>query len=178
VLWITPEISDVLSRWQTAQNSLHGAPEGPRQPLARLMALISWVAERSLIGLWPMHGKDNRRACAVRELFYSVQPGDVVVADRFHCTTGTLAISRWLNRALPTRLRSCSPKDSYPCHGTSPQRSSAIHEPLPADSTGAQALRGRDATAPRSGAFRAFWQGAVLAGKRPARRMARRPRRS
>jgi Transposase DDE domain len=62
-------------------------------PLARLVALISLGSGAVLD--WAMgasKGKGTGEHALFRELFDSLRPGDVVVADRFHCTYWNLAM--------------------------------------------------------------------------------------
>lgn len=62
-------------------------------PLARLVALISLGSGAVLD--WAMSackGKGTGEHSLFRELFGALQPGDVVVADRFHCTYWNLAM--------------------------------------------------------------------------------------
>ena len=62
-------------------------------PLARLVALISLGSGAVLD--WAMSackGKGTGEHALFRELFDSLTPGDLIIADRFHCTYWTLAM--------------------------------------------------------------------------------------
>jgi hypothetical protein len=62
-------------------------------PLARLVALISLGSGAVLDwAMGPCKGKGSGEHALFRELFDSLQRGDVVIADRFHCTYWNLAM--------------------------------------------------------------------------------------
>lgn len=61
-------------------------------PLARLVALLSLGSGAVLD--WAMSackGKETSEQALFRELLHALDPGDVVIADRYHCTYWTLA---------------------------------------------------------------------------------------
>jgi hypothetical protein len=87
-----------LSMPDTAANQQAYPQSGEQKPglgfpLARLVALISLGSGAVLD--WAMaasKGKGTGEQALFRELFDSLQPGDVVIADRFHCTYWNLAM--------------------------------------------------------------------------------------
>jgi hypothetical protein len=88
----TVSMPDTLANQQAYPQSREQKP-GLGFPLARLVALISLGSGAVLD--WAMgacKGKGTGEHALFRELFDSLQPGDVVVADRFHCTYWNLAM--------------------------------------------------------------------------------------
>ena len=76
-------------------------------PLAMLLGLIS-LSTGAVLGwaLGPCRGKHTGEQAMFRTLMPSLDPGDVVVADRFHCTYFTVAMLRERAVDLVTRQHS------------------------------------------------------------------------
>jgi len=103
----TLSMPDTAANQQAYPQSREQKP-GLGFPLARLVALISLGSGAVLD--WAMgacKGKGTGEHALFRQLFDSLQPGDVIIADRFHCTYWNLAMLQARGVDLVSRQHAC-----------------------------------------------------------------------
>lgn len=73
-------------------------------PVARLVAIVS-LGNGAVLdwAMGPCRGKDTAEQALFRQLFGSLQPGDIVLADRLHCTYWSVAMLKALGVDALTR---------------------------------------------------------------------------
>ena len=83
---------------QTAQK------EGLGFPIARMVVLFSLAT--AMVGgmaLGPYSGKETGETALLRELFYRLNAGDIILADRYYCSYFVIALLRELDVDVVTR---------------------------------------------------------------------------
>jgi hypothetical protein len=100
--------TDIILPDTAANQKAYPQPKSQRPglgfPMIRLVVLLTF-ATAALVGaaFGPFAGKETGETALLRQLFEQLRPGDVVVADRYHCSY--FAIALLLQRGVDVALR-------------------------------------------------------------------------